>query len=40
MILKEIKNGALKELFTISGSGKQVRDVLHAEDMKDNTPLI
>jgi CDP-paratose 2-epimerase len=35
MILKEIKNGALKELFTISGSGKQVRDVMHAEDMKD-----
>lgn len=30
----EIKNGTLKEPFTISGSGKQVRDVLHAEDMK------
>lgn len=30
----EIKNGILKEPFTISGSGKQVRDVLHAEDMK------
>ena len=30
----EIKNGALKEPFTISGNGKQVRDVLHAEDMK------
>ena len=26
--------GALKEPFTISGTGKQVRDVLHAEDMK------
>jgi len=30
----EIKKGALKEPFTISGNGKQVRDVLHAEDMK------
>ena len=30
----EIKNDALKEPFTISGNGKQVRDVLHAEDMK------
>lgn len=30
----EIKKGVLKEPFTISGSGKQVRDVLHAEDMK------
>lgn len=30
----EIKNGALKEPFTISGNGKQVRDVLHADDMK------
>ena len=30
----EIKNGTLKESFTISGNGKQVRDVLHAEDMK------
>lgn len=30
----EVKNGALKEPFTMSGNGKQVRDVLHAEDMK------
>lgn len=30
----EIKNGILHEPFTISGSGKQVRDVLYAEDMK------
>ena len=30
----EIKKGILKEPFTISGTGKQVRDVLHAEDMK------
>lgn len=30
----ETKNGRLKEPFTISGSGKQVRDVLHADDMK------
>lgn len=30
----ETKKGTLKEPFTISGSGKQVRDVLHAEDMK------
>jgi CDP-paratose 2-epimerase len=29
-----IKKGALKESFTISGNGKQVRDVLHVEDMK------
>lgn len=29
-----IKLGQLKEHFTISGSGKQVRDILHAEDMK------
>lgn len=29
----EVKNGTLKELFTISGNGKQVRDVLHADDM-------
>lgn len=29
----EIKRGVLKEPFTISGSGKQVRDVLHAEDV-------
>lgn len=27
------KKGTLKEPFTISGTGKQVRDVLHAEDM-------
>jgi CDP-paratose 2-epimerase len=30
----ELKNGTSKEPFTISGTGKQVRDVLHAEDMK------
>jgi CDP-paratose 2-epimerase len=30
----EAKNGAVKEPFTISGTGKQVRDVLHADDMK------
>ena len=30
----ETNRGALKPEFTISGSGKQVRDVLHAEDMK------
>ena len=30
----EAKNGITKEPFTISGIGKQVRDVLHAEDMK------
>lgn len=30
----EISRGELKEGFTISGTGKQVRDVLHAEDMK------
>jgi len=30
----EIKKGTLREAFTISGSGKQVRDVLHAEDIK------
>ena len=30
----ETKNGVSKEPFTISGTGKQVRDVLHAEDMK------
>ena len=29
----ETKRGELKEPFTISGDGKQVRDVLHAEDM-------
>lgn len=27
------KNGTLKNPFTISGNGKQVRDVLHADDM-------
>jgi CDP-paratose 2-epimerase len=27
------RNGTLREPFTISGNGKQVRDVLHAEDM-------
>jgi len=30
----ESKKGILNEPFTISGDGKQVRDVLHAEDMK------
>jgi len=30
----EAKRGLLKESFTISGNGKQVRDVLHADDMK------
>jgi len=30
----EVKTGLAKEPFTISGTGKQVRDVLHAEDMK------
>lgn len=30
----ELKTGKCKKTFTISGSGKQVRDVLHAEDMK------
>lgn len=30
----ETSLGKLKEPFTISGTGKQVRDVLHAEDMK------
>lgn len=29
----EIKSGKAKELFTISGTGKQVRDVLHADDV-------
>ncbi len=29
----ETKKGTLAEPFTISGSGKQVRDVLHADDM-------
>lgn len=30
----DTKNGRLKDKFTISGNGKQVRDVLHADDMK------
>ena len=30
----ETGKGLLKEPFTISGTGKQVRDVLHADDMK------
>ena len=30
----ETSRGQVKEPFTISGSGKQVRDVLHADDMK------
>jgi len=30
----ETSKGQLKEPFTISGTGKQVRDVLHADDMK------
>lgn len=30
-----IKNGSLKEPFTISGNGKQVRDVLFASDLVD-----
>jgi len=30
----DAKKGLQKEPFTISGSGKQVRDVLHADDMK------
>ncbi len=29
----EIKNGVMKEPFTISGNGKQVRDVLHSTDV-------
>ena len=29
----EIKKGILKEPFTISGTGKQVRDLLHARDV-------
>jgi CDP-paratose 2-epimerase len=29
----EIKDGTTKELFTISGTGKQVRDVLHSTDV-------
>lgn len=31
----ETKNGMANEAFTISGTGKQVRDVLHADDMMD-----
>ena len=31
----ETKKGLLKEPFTISGNGKQVRDILHAEDVLD-----
>ena len=30
----ETKNGHMNKPFTISGNGKQVRDVLHADDMK------
>jgi len=30
----EARNGIIADSFTISGSGKQVRDVLHADDMK------
>ena len=30
----EASKGHQKELFTVSGNGKQVRDVLHADDMK------
>lgn len=30
----ETQKGLIKEPFTISGNGKQVRDVLHADDMK------
>ena len=30
----EVRKGILKAPFTISGTGKQVRDVLHANDMK------
>lgn len=30
----ETKNGTIDKPFTMSGSGKQVRDVLHAEDIK------
>lgn len=30
----ETSKGTLKNIFTISGNGKQVRDVLHADDMK------
>lgn len=31
----DIKNKKVNELFTISGTGKQVRDVLHADDVVD-----
>ncbi len=31
----EIKKGILKEPFTISGNGKQVRDILHSDDVVD-----
>jgi CDP-paratose 2-epimerase len=31
----DIKNGTLKDPFTISGTGKQVRDVLFADDLID-----
>lgn len=31
----EIKNGTSKDFFTISGNGKQVRDVLHSSDVVD-----
>jgi CDP-paratose 2-epimerase len=30
----ETSKGLLKEAFTVSGTGKQVRDVLHADDMR------
>src|ERR1039458_8193448 len=40
------KNGTLKEPFNLSGNGKQVRDLLHADDMitlyfsaLDNMPI-
>ncbi|SNB45030.1 GDP-mannose 4,6-dehydratase [Geobacter sp. DSM 9736] len=32
-VAEETRRGHLKEPFTISGTGKQVRDVLHADDM-------
>ena len=31
----DTNSGQMKEPFTISGNGKQVRDVLHAEDMQE-----